>query len=845
MRGAVRLATLLTAIALIPSTSAAPVDPVTALAPVEVWADGLGDLQGVAVDADGAVHVADRQAGTVVKIVPDRSRTVVASGLDRPTGLAFDPAGRLVIAEEGANQVVRVEDDGTRTTLIANVPGPRWLVARPDGTLYVSAAASDTADADVIVRRSASGEIAVLPEGLVDLQGQRARGLTTDARDAVFATTSEGAIVKLRPDGTRARFAAGLADPRGLAFDADGNLFVADGSAGRVLEFHAPQPPAFGALPPYTNVSPLRIGLTAEPGASVVVEGAGTVTATADAHGAIDLAVPLTPNAATRLEARAIGRGGDGLASRAVEATIVHDDVAPTVDWPSPVSGTAAAVGVAIRLRAVDAGSGVASITVTVDGRPISVTSTPSLPARSVTAAAEWDGAHVTDGTHTVTVIASDRAGNTTSLPRSVVIGTATSPGQAASTLAVSTSLPSADPASLRLTLAPASAPVMQGGTTSFGIEAANGPPRTDAARLSIEGLPTGVRASFVPARIGAGQSAQMLVTASPGAATGTASFTVKAIQDGGQISTVVGSLTVLAGNRTALAGRVVDTDRKSLSRVSIILDNVRVSTDANGNFLMLDPPAGEQVVLIDGDPAGSQADKYPTIPVTLTIVANQLNELPYLPHLHKQHQRFTPIHPNQKTVATDPDLPGVALHLEGGQRRDRLGRQAGRQGVDPDGPGGPVAHPAVAGRRPGDERVHVLFRQAGGRHAATAGAVRSAQRAGAGAGGESEPLVLRRVATEGRGAERLADRRHGDGERGRADVAGRQRGARGRSGGSGHGHLHAAQDRSGAARAHPGGDHAQLSVRRLVPQRVRDRHADGLRRVPAADERDGDHVRV
>jgi hypothetical protein len=101
--------------------------------------DGLGDLRGVAVDSDGAVHVAGRQAGTGLKIAPDRSRSVVASGLDRPSGLALDPAGRLVIAEEGANRVIRLEDDGPRTTLIANIPGPSWLVVRPDGTLYVSA----------------------------------------------------------------------------------------------------------------------------------------------------------------------------------------------------------------------------------------------------------------------------------------------------------------------------------------------------------------------------------------------------------------------------------------------------------------------------------------------------------------------------------------------------------------------------------------------------------------------------------------------------------------------------------------------------------------------------------
>ena len=89
------------------------------------------------------------------------------------------------------------------------------------------------------------------------------------------------------------------------------------------------------------------------------------------------------------------------------------------------------------------------------------------------------------------------------------------------------------------------------------------------------------------------------------------------------------------------------------------MLDTITVSTEANDHFLMLDPPAGEQVVLIDGDPAGSAADRYPTIPVSLTLVANQLNELPYLPHLHRQHQRFTPIHPTQPTIATDPGLTG------------------------------------------------------------------------------------------------------------------------------------------------------------------------------------------
>ena len=173
MRGAVRLATLLAVIALIPSTSTAPVGPVTALAPVEVWADGFGDLQGVAVDADGAVYVADRSTGTVTRIGQDRSRTVVASSLDQPTGLAFDLSGRLVIAEEGANRVTRIEEDGRRTEVISNIQGPRWVAVGIDGTLYVSARAStperdaDALESQTILSQAPSGALTVLADGFV------------------------------------------------------------------------------------------------------------------------------------------------------------------------------------------------------------------------------------------------------------------------------------------------------------------------------------------------------------------------------------------------------------------------------------------------------------------------------------------------------------------------------------------------------------------------------------------------------------------------------------------------------------------------------------------------------
>ncbi len=51
----IQLAALLALVPLLPATSGAPVDPVAALAPAEIVADGLGALRGVAVAGDGQI----------------------------------------------------------------------------------------------------------------------------------------------------------------------------------------------------------------------------------------------------------------------------------------------------------------------------------------------------------------------------------------------------------------------------------------------------------------------------------------------------------------------------------------------------------------------------------------------------------------------------------------------------------------------------------------------------------------------------------------------------------------------------------------------------------------------
>jgi sugar lactone lactonase YvrE len=134
----VRALPLVLVAALIPSTSYAPVEPIAALAPVEVVLDGSQELVGVAVTLDATAYVSDAGAGVVYKISPAGVVTIAVSGLQRPAGLALDLSSRLLIAEEGGGRILRLETTGTLTALATGLRSPRWLAVNLDGSLYIS-----------------------------------------------------------------------------------------------------------------------------------------------------------------------------------------------------------------------------------------------------------------------------------------------------------------------------------------------------------------------------------------------------------------------------------------------------------------------------------------------------------------------------------------------------------------------------------------------------------------------------------------------------------------------------------------------------------------------------------
>jgi len=143
---------------------------------------------GIAFDRDGQMFVTNRAEGEVYAVSRDGMATVFATGLGVATGIAFDADGRMYVGDRSGT-IFRVLDLGeteTFTVIEASVAAYHMAFG-PDGRLYVTS------------------------PGLA-------------SHDAVHVIDKEGFDEK---------FFKGLGRPQGLAFDKNGNLYVAACYRGR------------------------------------------------------------------------------------------------------------------------------------------------------------------------------------------------------------------------------------------------------------------------------------------------------------------------------------------------------------------------------------------------------------------------------------------------------------------------------------------------------------------------------------------------------------------------------------------------------------------------------------
>jgi sugar lactone lactonase YvrE len=143
---------------------------------------------GVVFDREGMMYVSSRYDGIVYQVTPSGNMSVYVEGMGVSTGLAFDGDENLYVGDRSGTifKISRSRQIYVFTTSEPSIAAYH-LAFGPDGNLYVTGPTTSSFDA---VQR-------VAPTGEVDI------------------------------------FYRGLGRPQGLAFDANGNLYVAASLAGR------------------------------------------------------------------------------------------------------------------------------------------------------------------------------------------------------------------------------------------------------------------------------------------------------------------------------------------------------------------------------------------------------------------------------------------------------------------------------------------------------------------------------------------------------------------------------------------------------------------------------------
>ena len=142
----------------------------------------------IAFDRAGQMYVSSRYDGTVYRVAPNGTMSSYAEGMGIATGIAFDREQNLYVGDRSGTifKIGRDRQIFVFATLEASVSAYHLAFA-PSGDLFVT-------------------------------------GPTTSSFDPVY---------KIDPHGTVSNFYRGLGRPQGLAFDVNGNLYVAASLGGK------------------------------------------------------------------------------------------------------------------------------------------------------------------------------------------------------------------------------------------------------------------------------------------------------------------------------------------------------------------------------------------------------------------------------------------------------------------------------------------------------------------------------------------------------------------------------------------------------------------------------------
>jgi len=183
---------------------------------------------GLAFDSLGQMYVTSRMDGTVYRVTPFHEVVPFARDLGVATGLAFDRAGRMYVGDRtGTIHRVNGKGEAEVWALLEPSVAAYHLAFGPDDYLYVTGPTVSSHES--VQRVDRDGRASVFFRGL-----GRPNGLAFDAEGSLYVAASyrgRRGVVRISPDGREAGLAVAGMNVVGLCFNAAGDMIVATNEA--------------------------------------------------------------------------------------------------------------------------------------------------------------------------------------------------------------------------------------------------------------------------------------------------------------------------------------------------------------------------------------------------------------------------------------------------------------------------------------------------------------------------------------------------------------------------------------------------------------------------------------
>ena len=196
----------------------------------------------IGFDRDGEMFVSSRNDGAVYRVAQNGTMSTYAEGMGVATGVAFDREGNLYVGDRSGTifKIARDRQIFVYATLEPSVSAYH-LAMGPTGDLFVTG--PTTSSFDAVYRVDQHGAVSVFYRGL-----GRPQGLAFDIEGNLYVAASlagQRGIVKITPDATASLEVAG-SGLVGLAFAPGRSVVLATTSAVHHLSWNIPGAP----LPP-------------------------------------------------------------------------------------------------------------------------------------------------------------------------------------------------------------------------------------------------------------------------------------------------------------------------------------------------------------------------------------------------------------------------------------------------------------------------------------------------------------------------------------------------------------------------------------------------------------------